>query len=152
MLIAHGNLKNMKMNHFFKVTALFWILLTIFSFGSSPANSNQSVTIVNLNSESNAAKDFSLLKLQTAEQFDSLPPVLSTYKSALQDFDIYLAKAPTQKTGGYAFLSIETSNGLRICLKSPSPLTPVTMALSNPIALIKVVRGSRLMQEVTLCE
>jgi len=142
----------MKIKFFFKISTLFWILLASFSFGISLASSNQLVAVINANSPSNAATGFSLLKLHTSEQFNLLPPALAIYESTLQDFDIYLVKAPTQKTGGYIFISSETSNGLRICLQSPSPLTPVTMALSNPIALIKITRGSKVASEVRLCE
>jgi hypothetical protein len=56
-------------------------------------------------------------------------------------FDFYLAQSPTQSSGGFVFQVVQNSDPLVICLKKPDPLSSVTAALTNPIAIVKVPKG-----------
>ncbi|MDA1331878.1 MAG: hypothetical protein O3A65_05255 [Proteobacteria bacterium] len=49
----------------------------------------------------------------------------------------YLAVSPQQRTGGYKFTTEKTNEKIVICLKKPRDTDSVSMALTNPIALIE---------------
>ena len=53
----------------------------------------------------------------------------------------YRVRAVTMSTGGYQFIGHLDRGRLRICLKSPGPHDAVTMAMTNPSAIVLVPAG-----------
>ena len=53
----------------------------------------------------------------------------------------YRVRAVTMPTGGYQFIGHLDEGRLRICLKSPGPHDAVTMAMTNPSAIVLVPAG-----------
>ena len=53
----------------------------------------------------------------------------------------YRVRVVTMPTGGYQFIGHLDGDRLRICLKSPGPQDAVTMAMTNPSAIVMVPAG-----------
>ncbi len=108
--------------------------------------------VINGNSVSRVTSELKLTKIKSVSEFDRLPRELSSFKTQIGQFDFYLAQSPTQSSGGFIFQITENSNPLRICLRKPEPLSAVTSALTNPIALIKVSKGFNVKMDLSFCE
>lgn len=127
-----------KFNHIY----FFLIFFLLNGCGNTPTNTSMQFEIFNGNSTSVVTKEFQLTKLQKPADFDKLPKEFERYKNEIAEFDFYLAQSPTQNSGGYIFQLVQNFNPMVICLKKPNPSTSVTAALTNPIALVKVKRGT----------
>jgi hypothetical protein len=128
------------------------LLLVLFGCGNTLVNQANTPEVINGNSVSRVTSEFKLIKIKSASDFDQLPRELSSYKTQMGQFDFYLAQSPTQSSGGFFFEFIQKTDPLIICLKKPSPLSAVTSALSNPIALIKVTKGFNVKMDLSFCE
>jgi len=131
---------------------LLLVLLVLFGCGNTLIKPTNSIEIINQNSATLIANEFKLTLLLEEADFDVLPKGLASYKTQMGQFDFYLAQSPTQSSGGFFFEIIQKTNPLIICLKKPSPLSAVTSALSNPIALIKVTKGFNVKMDLSFCE
>ena len=128
------------------------LLLVLFGCGNTLVNQANTPEIINGNSITQITSGFKLTKIQRSIDFDQLPRGLSSYKTQMKQFDFYLAQSPTQSSGGFFFEIIQKTDPLIVCLKKPSPLSAVTSALSNPIALIKVTKGFNVKTNLGFCE
>ncbi len=130
---------------------VFLIVLSLFGCGNTLIKPSQEVEIISRNSVNTAVKEFKLTKLREVSDFDRLPNEFNRFKNQINQFDFYFAQAPTQKSGGFIFEVISNPGGLVICLKKPDPLSSVTTALTNPIALIQVKRGLIINGQINYC-
>jgi hypothetical protein len=128
------------------------LLLVLFGCGNTLVNEANTPEVINGNSVSRVTSEFKLTTIKSVSEFDQLPRELSRFKTQIGQFDFYLAQSPTQSSGGFIFQIIKNSNPLRICLKKPEPLSAVTAALTNPIALIKVSKGVNVKMDLSFCE
>jgi len=131
---------------------LLLVLLVLFGCGNTLENQANMPKVINGNSVSRVTSELKLTKIKSVSDFDQLPRELSSFKTQMGQFDFYLAQSPTQSSGGFFFEIIQKTNPLIICLKKPSPLSAVTSALSNPIALIKVTKGFNVKMDLSFCE
>lgn len=130
---------------------VFLILLSLFGCGNTRIKPSQEVEIISGNSVNAVVKEFKLTRLLKVSDFEGLPNEFNRFKNQLNQFDFYYAQAPTQKSGGFVFEVISNPRGLVICLKKPDPLSSVTTALTNPIALIQVKRGLIVNAQINYC-
>ena len=137
--------------NFYNVTSLLAILL-LFGCGNTLKNTENTIQLINGNSVTTTTNEFKLTKLKDAAQFDDLPKELANSKSQMKKFDFYLAQSPTQNSGGFVFQSIQNSNPLKVCLKKPDQFSATTLALSNPIALIRVKKEMILEMRLGYCD
>jgi hypothetical protein len=134
-------------NHFIYLL----LLIVTLGCGITPISLANATEIFNGNSVTQITSEFKLIKIQSPSDFDRLPKELSSYKTQLDQFDFYLAQSPTQSSGGFFFESIQKTNQLVICLKKPPPLSAVTAALTNPIAVIRVRKGLSVEMRISYC-
>lgn len=117
---------------------VFLIVLSLFGCGNTLIKPSQEVEIISRNSVNTAVKEFKLTKLREVSDFDRLPNEFNRFKNQINQFDFYFAQSPTQNTGGFIFKAVNNSGKIIICLQKPAPLSAVTTALTNPIALLRV--------------
>jgi hypothetical protein len=117
------------------------VFLLLFGCGNTPIKPANVIEIFNGNSVNQISREFKLTKLKDRASFDQLPKELASYQIQIDQFDFYLAQSPTQSSGGFVFQVVQNSDPLVICLKKPDPLSSVTAALTNPIAIVKVPKG-----------
>lgn len=129
----------------------FLIFLSLIGCGNTLNYSGYQVEVFNGNSTSVVTQGFKFVKLQKVADFDKLPKEFESYKYEIDQFDFYLAQSPTQNSGGFTFKVEQKSEPLIICLEKPKPLTAVTAALSNPIALIRVKKGIKVEMTTNYC-
>lgn len=136
-----------------KVTTIFvyLIVLSLFGCGNTLIEKKNIVEIINKNSVTLRTGEFKLTKLQDRVSFDQLPKELASYQTQIGQFDFYLAQAPTQSSGGFVFQVVQNSDPIVVCLKKPDPLSGVTAALTNPIAIIKVPKGLSMTMAIGYC-
>jgi hypothetical protein len=120
---------------------LILVFLLLFGCGNTLVEKKNIVEIINKNSVTLRINEFKLTKLKDRVIFDQLPKELASYQTQMGQFDFYLAQSPTQSSGGFVFQVVQNSDPLVICLKKPDPLSSVTAALTNPIAIVKVPKG-----------
>jgi hypothetical protein len=129
----------------------FLIFLSLIGCGNTLSYSGNKLEVLNGNSTSVITKEFKLTKLEKTTDFDKLPKEFERYKHEINQFDFYLAQSPTQNSGGFTFKVEQKSDPLIICLEKPKPLTAVTAALSNPIALIRAEKGIKVEMTTNYC-
>ncbi|QWD76877.1 hypothetical protein ICV32_04295 [Polynucleobacter sp. MWH-UH24A] len=129
----------------------FLIFLSLIGCGNTLSLSGNELKVFNGDSTLLISEEFKLTRLQKAADFDGLPMEFQRYKHEISQFDFYLAQSPTQNSGGFIFEVVETSNTLVVCLKKPDPLTSVTAAMSNPIALIRTRKGINVELKINNC-
>jgi hypothetical protein len=120
---------------------LILVFLLLFGCGNTLIKPANAIEIFNGNSVNQVSREFKLTKLKDRVSFDQLPKELASYQTQMGQFDFYLAQSPTQSSGGFVFQVVQNSDPLVICLKKPDPLSSVTAALTNPIAIVKVPKG-----------
>ena len=129
----------------------YLVLVLLFGCGYTPKTLENKVEIININSINLQTSEFMFKKLQVAADFDRLPRELESHKNQIGQFDFYLAQSPTQNSGGFMFQEMQNSDPLAVCLKKPGPLSKVTTALTNPIALVKTQKGQILDMRLRYC-
>lgn len=132
---------------------LSFILISAFSgCGLTLANSSNIPELINANWTGTDSNQFQVTKLQNAFDFEGLPQNFLVFKTNLTKSDLYLFSSPTQKTGGYQYQLIEGKGFYKVCLKRPDAMAIVSMALTNPIALLQVSKGSYVELKVGFCD
>ena len=122
-----------------------------FGCGNTLVEKKNIVEIINKNSVTLRTSEFKLTKLKDRVSFDQLPKELASYQTQIGQFDFYLAQASTQSSGGFVFQVVQNSDPIVVCLKKPDPLSSVTAALTNPIAIIKVPKGLSMTMALGYC-
>ena len=137
--------------YIFNNICYFLILSLVIGCGNTLSLSRNELKVFNGDSTSLVSGEFKLTRLQKAADFDRLPMEFQRYKYEISQFDFYLAQSPTQNSGGFTFKVEQKSDPLIICLEKPKPLTAVTAALSNPIALIRVEKDIKVEMTTNYC-
>ncbi len=127
------------------------VFLFLFGCGNTLVEKKNIVEIINKNSVTLRTSEFKLTKLKDRVSFDQLPKELASYQTQIEQFDFYLAQASTQSSGGFVFQVVQNSDPIVVCLKKPDPLSSVTAALTNPIAIIKVPKGLSMTMALGYC-
>lgn len=142
----------MKISYIFNNFIIYLMIVTFSGCGITLANSSYKPDLINANQVSSNSMSFQVKKLQSESDFEGFPQTFSEHKADFLKYDFYLFISPTQNTGGYQYLLVEGANSFRVCLKRPSQTAIVSMALTNPIALLKVKRGLLVEMKTGYCE
>jgi hypothetical protein len=141
-----------KINYIFYNLTIYLIIVTFSGCGITLANSSYKPHLINANQPGTDSKSFQVKKLQSESDFEGLPQIFLEDKADFSKYDFYLFISPSQSTGGYQYLLFEGANSFEICLKKPSQTAIVSMALTNPIALLKVKRGVFIKMKTGYCD
>lgn len=142
----------MKNSYIFNNFIIYLMIVTFSGCGITLANSSFKPDLINTNQPSSNSMSYQVKKLQRESDFEDLPQTFSEHKADFSKYDFYLFISPTQNTGGYQYLLVEGVNSFRVCLKRPSQTAIVSMALTNPIALLKVKKGQLVEMKTGYCE
>jgi len=130
---------------------IYLVLLPLLGCGYTPTTLENRVEIININSTNLLTSGLVFKKLQEVADFEGLPSELKSYKKQIGQFDFYLAQSPSQNSGGFMFQEMQNSDPLEVCLKKPEPLSKVTTAMTNPIALVKIQKGQIVDMRLRYC-
>jgi hypothetical protein len=130
---------------------IYLVLLLLLGCGYTPTTLENRVEIINANSTNLLTSELIFKKLQEAADFERLPSELKSHKNQIGQFDFYLAQSPSQNSGGFMFQEMQNSDPLAVCLKKPEPLSKVTTAMTNPIALVKIQKGQIVDMRLRYC-
>ena len=108
--------------------------------------------LVNSNQAGVNFEKFTTKDLLNHDDVKSLPNDLREHAALSSKYRLIYISAPTQKTGGFQF-EVRVKNSLEfiVCLKAPSPMTPVTMAMSTPIALLTIPKHAHIVSQIKEC-
>jgi hypothetical protein len=130
---------------------IYLVLLLLLGCGYTPTTLENRAEIININSTNLLTSELIFKKLQEVADFERLPSELKSYKNQIGQFDFYLAQSPSQNSGGFMFQEMQNSDPLEVCLKKPEPLSKVTTAMTNPIALVKIQKGQIVDMRLRYC-
>ena len=135
----------------FNKLRLILVFLFVFGCGNTLIKPANAIEIFNGNSVNQISREFKLTKLKDRASFDQLPKELASYQIQIDQFDFYLAQSPTQSSGGFVFQLVPNSDPIAVCLKKPEPLSKVTTAQTNPIALVKIQKSQIVDMRLRYC-
>jgi hypothetical protein len=130
---------------------IYLVLFLLLGCWYTPTTLENRVEIINTNSTNLLTSELIFKKLQEAADFERLPSELKSHKNQIGQFDFYLAQSPSQNSGGFMFQEMQNSDPLAVCLKKPEPLSKVTTAMTNPIALVKIQKGQIVDMRLRYC-
>ncbi|MBU3575758.1 hypothetical protein [Polynucleobacter sp. UK-Mo-2m-Kol15] len=110
------------------------------------------ISIATSSLPSEISQQFSLKKISNNQDVSILPEEFRKLITSINDNDYYYAVSPTKGSGGYIFEVNRTQNVYEICLRTPKPMSAVTMAVTTPIALITVRKGEELNPMIVECK
>lgn len=126
------------------------VIFTSQPSSASIASGDISITISNLPSE--MSREFSLNKISSYQDLNKLPEEFRKLVMATHEYDYYFAISPTKSSGGYIFEIENYKKEYRICLREPTPMSAVIMALTTPIALITTRKGIKINPVIVECK
>ena len=116
------------------------------------AAGSRDLAIWNFNGSAKESPETLKLKLFNPVHHQVRLPKNLVEEISASDGNIYILKSPTQNTGGYNFKFSLQEDTVSFCLKKPSPLDPVTQALSNPSAIVIVSKTYKVSNYIDYCK
>jgi len=107
--------------------------------------------IYNFSRYGDSATEFSIRKINASEINQYAPPEVIKNIDITSSKGLFLLSAPTQNTGGYSFEIIRNKNKLTACLRKPSKDQLVSMALTNPGAVLIIQKDIKVFLGKNYC-
>ena len=131
--------------------SLFLTLTHLLNAQAGLKNDEFDYVIYSIYYDGGPISDYAFKKINASEVAQIAPAEVASKINATNGVELYLLRAPTQNTAGYVFEGVKSDGKVSFCLKKPSQDLTVLMTLSNPAAIVKVKKGTKISLSKNYC-